>query len=104
MPSRSAPPPRPPATGLRRSVEQRSGPLLAFLAQQPKLLLPAVSLALLIAGLALPGVPGAICLALLTLLVGWLAYLSWPAVEGRARLMRLLSVGLLLALLVQHLV
>ena len=104
MPSRSAPPPRPPATGLRRSVEKRSGPLLAFLSQQPKLLMPVVSLVLLIAGLALKGVAGAICLALLTLIVGWLAYLSWPAVEGRARLVRLLSVALLVVLVVQHLV
>ena len=54
--------------------------------------------------LALPRVAGAVCLLLLTLLVGWLAYLSWPAVEGRARLVRLLSVALLLGLLVQHLV
>ena len=103
MPSRSAPPPRPPATGLRRTVERRSGPLLAFLSQQPKLLIPIVSLALLIAGLALPGVAGVICLLLLTLLVSWLAYLSWPAVVGPARIVRLVVVALLLGLTVQHL-
>jgi hypothetical protein len=100
MPSRPTPPP---STGLRRSVERRSAPLLVFLSHQPKLLVPVVSLVLLIAGLALPGVLGAVCIALLVLLVGWLCYLSWPVVVGPARAVRALTVGLLLVLVVQRL-
>ena len=104
MSSRSTPPPRPPATGLRRAVERRSAVLLVFLSHQPKLLVPLVSVLLLIGGLALQGVLGAICLALLVLLVGWLTYLSWPVVVGQARAVRLVTLGLLLALLVSRFV
>jgi hypothetical protein len=78
--------------------------VLVLLSRQPKLLLPVVSLVLLIAGLALPGTLGAACLVLLILLVGWLSYLSWPAVTGQARVVRVVTVALLVALAVQHLV
>ena len=93
----------PPSTGFRRTVEQRSGPLLVFLSQQPKLLVPVVSVVLLIAGLALPGVLGAVCLLLLALLVGWLSYLSWPVVVGPARAVRLVTFGLLVMLIFRRL-
>jgi len=102
MPSRSTPPSRPPATGLRREVERRSATLLVFLSHQPKLLVPLVSLLLLIGGLALPNVLGAVCLALLALLVGWLTYLSWPVVVGPARAVRMATLGLLLVLIVSR--
>ena len=101
MPSRQTPPP---STGLRLAVERRSATLLVFLSHQPKLLVPLVSLALLIGGLALPTAPGAVCLALLVLIVGWLSYLSWPAVVGPARAVRLAAVALLVALIVQRFV
>jgi hypothetical protein len=94
----------PPSTGLRAAVERRSAPLLVLLSQQPKLLIPVVSLVLLVGGLALPLPYGAVCLALLLLLVGWLSYLSWPAVVGPARMVRLVTVGLLVFALVRRLV
>ncbi|MEO6204133.1 MAG: DUF6703 family protein [Mycobacteriales bacterium] len=97
------PEPVPPATGLRRTVERRSGPVLVLLSQQPKLAVPVISIVLLIAGLALPRLLGAAFLLLLLLLVGWLSYLSWPVVVGPARVVRLLSVALIAVLLVTRL-
>ena len=77
--------------------------MLVFLSHQPKLLIPVVSVVLLICGLALPPVYGAVCLGLLMLLVGWLSYLSWPAVVGPARAVRLATLALLGIVLVQRL-
>lgn len=93
----------PPSTGFRRSVERRSSPVLAFLSTQPKLIIPVVSVVLLVCGLALPPAYGAVCLGLLLALVGWLSYLSWPVVTGLARIVRLVTLGLLAAVLVQRL-
>jgi hypothetical protein len=80
----------------RRTLEKRSGPLLVLLSHQHKALVPLVSVALLIAGLALPPAAGVPCLLLLAAFVGWLTYLSWPAVVGRGRLVRLATFALLL--------
>ena len=77
--------------------------MLVFLSHQPKLLIPVVSVVLLICGLALPPAYGAVCLGLLMLLVGWLSYLSWPAVVGPARAVRLATLALLGIVLVQRL-
>jgi hypothetical protein len=96
------PTPPPSSTGLRRTGERRRAPVLVFLTQQPKLLIPVVSVVLLIVGLALQPVYGAVCLGLLMLLVGWLSYLSWPAVVGPARAVRLTTLVLLGVVLVQR--
>lgn len=88
--------PRPGA--LRTTVERRSGVLLAWLSLRPRLLLPGVVLALLLASGLLPLAPGAVCLLLVVLVVGWLSYLSWPVLDGRGRLVRLLVVLMLLGL------
>lgn len=101
--SRPSPPPVPPASGLRRAVELRSGPVLVILSRQPKILIPLMSIVLLVAGLALPTPYGVVFLALLFLLVGWLSYLSWPVVVGPARVVRLLTLGLLGGVLVSRL-
>ena len=92
----------PPSTGLRAAIERRSAPLLVLLSRQPKLLIPVVSFLLLLGGLALPAVYGAVCLALLLILVGWLSYLSWPVVVGPARLVRVATVALILFALVRR--
>lgn len=89
---------------VRRAVEKRSAPLLVRLTAQPKLLVPVVSLLLLIGGLALPVVPGLICLALLAAFIGWLTYLSWPAIVGVARIVRIVTLGLIVAAAVSRVV
>jgi hypothetical protein len=67
---------------------------LVWLSTRPKVLLPLVSLALLIGGLAAPLPVGLVLLLLLLAVVGWLTYLSWPAVHGTARFVRVATVGL----------
>lgn len=80
---------------VRRTVEKRSAPALLLLTQQHKAVLPLVSALLLIGGLALPAGPGLACLALLAAFIGWLSYLSWPAIVGPARAVRVATVLLI---------
>ena len=88
----------------RREVSRLSAPVLAWLSLRPKVLLPIVSAALLIGGLALPPAAGVPLLVLLLLLVGWLSYLSWPVVVGTARLVRLVLLGMIAVAIVSRLV
>ena len=90
-------------TDVRRSVERRSAPLLVWLSSRPKLLLPVASLLLLVGGLAAPPVVGVPLLLVLLAVVGWLTYLSWPVVEGGARVLRVVTLGLLLAAVLSRL-
>ena len=81
---------------VRPAVEKRSAPVLVLLSQQHKAVIPLVSVLLLIGGLALPAAAGLLCLAVLAAFVGWLTYLSWPAIVGQARAVRLATLALLL--------
>ena len=80
---------------VRLAVEKRSAPVLVLLTQQHKAVIPLVSVLLLIGGLALPVALGVVCLLLLAAFVGWLTYLSWPAIVGAARAVRLATLGLI---------
>lgn len=88
----------------RRELSRLSAPALAWLSLRPKLLLPVVSVALLIGGLALPAPYGVPLLVLLLLLVAWLSYLSWPVVVGPARVVRLALLGLLVVAILSRVV
>ena len=88
----------------RREVSRLSAPLLAWLSLRPKVLLPVVSVALLIGGLALAPPYGVPLLVLLLLVVGWLVYLSWPVVAGTARVVRLVLLALLVVAILSRLV
>jgi hypothetical protein len=81
----------------RRRVERGSAGVLARLARLPSWLPLVVVVALTAGGLLLRGPAGAALLAVLALLVGWLAYLSWPALSPAARLVRVLMLGLVIA-------
>jgi hypothetical protein len=86
--------PPPTAPGLRGAVERRSTPVLRWLSARPKMLLPLLSVLLLLGGLAAP-LPVAVPLLLVLLaVVGWLTYLSWPAVHGTGRLLRVATVAM----------
>ena len=89
-----------PAPGMRGEVERRSAPALVWLSARPKFVLPLLTVVLLIAGLAAPPGLGVPILLVLVALVGWLSYLSWPVVEGVQRLVRLGTIGLVLAAIV----
>lgn len=92
------------APGLRGAVERRSAPLLVWMSSRPKVLLPLLSLALLVGGLAAPLPVAAPLLLLLLAVVGWLTYLSWPVVQGGGRVVRVATVGLVALALVLRLV
>lgn len=92
---------RPPAGALRQAVEQRSAVALVWLAQRPRWILP-VSMAAILGGVVfLPTVPALVCLVVLLSVVGWLSYLSWPAADGRGRLLRIGTLTLMVVLGVQ---
>jgi hypothetical protein len=84
----------PQASPGRRAIERRSAALLVYLHQLPRWL-PAVVLAvLLIAGLAVHGIGGAIALIGVALVLGWLAVVSWPQLSPSGRVIRVLVVAL----------
>lgn len=69
--------------------------MLVLLSHQHKALIPLFSVLLLLGGLGLPAPVGVPCLVLLALFVAWLTYLSWPAIVGQARAVRVATLGLI---------
>ena len=43
------------------------------------------------------GLTGGIALTVVSVFIGWLMYLSWPLLDGRSRIVRLLVLGILIA-------
>ena len=91
-----------PAPGLRGTVERASAPALLWLSARPKFLIPLLSAVLLLGGLAAPTAYGGPLLLALGLLLLWLSYLSWPALDGRARMRRAAMLALIAVALVQR--
>ena len=88
-------------SSVRPVVERRSAPLLVVLSRGPRWLLP-VTCALLLGGvLFLPAIAAVACLLVLLAVVAWLSYLSWPVVDARGRVVRVVTLALLLVLGVQ---
>jgi hypothetical protein len=85
-----------PSSPLRQRLTKISYPYVAKLHAAPKLTLPGITLVLALAGAFAPLVVGVPALLLLALLLAWLAFLSWPAVTGGAKFMRLFSILLIL--------
>jgi hypothetical protein len=71
-----------------------------LLTQLPRIAIMLVPLVLLLLGFFLPFVFGIIALALFLLFTTWLAYLSWPRTDARARLIRVAMFVLVVALVV----
>jgi hypothetical protein len=81
----------------RRAGRRRSALPLAYLRLLPAWLPPTVLAALLVTGLAVNGWPGTAALCAVAAFLGWLAFLSWPALAGRGRLGRAVAIAVLLA-------
>ena len=97
-PRESRPPLVPqPAPGVRGQVERGSAGVLLWLSARPKFFVPLLSIALLLGGLFAPPGAGVPLLLLLVAFVGWLTYLSWPVIASVQRLLRLSTIGLVLA-------
>ena len=87
---------------LRRTVERRSAPVLLWLSSRPRFVLPVLVAVLLIGGLAAPTPYALPLLVALGLLLLWLSYLSWPALDGRARMLRAAMLALVVVALAQR--
>lgn len=81
----------------RRRVELQAGPLVVLMAKLPRVVPFLVVLGLLVAGLLIQGLVGALLLGLLTLLMGLLLFLAWPALPQQGRLIRGLVVAVVAA-------
>lgn len=69
------------------------GPLVA-LNRVPRPLIVIGLAAFLVGGLMLPSPWGWLALVVLGVFLGWLLALSWPAIPGASRFLRLITVGL----------
>jgi hypothetical protein len=87
----------PGASPARQDLEHRSATVLLWMHQLPAWLPPALAAVLLIAGLAIPGLGGAIALCGLAVILAWLAAVSWPRVSAQGKLVRALVIGVVLA-------
>jgi hypothetical protein len=90
-------PPRSPSPA-RRAAERRSALPLVYLRHLPAWVPPVVLVALMVTGLAVRGWGGTVALCAVAAFLSWLAFLSWPALAGRARLGRAVSIACLLGL------
>jgi hypothetical protein len=88
--------PRPRQSGGREAVGRRSRGLLVRLAKLPPLVIPLLMLVIMLVGLTGPLWLALIALALAAAFVGWLAFLSWPVLDTRGRLLRGLMLGLII--------
>ena len=87
-----------------RQLGRRSAGVLAFLDRMPRVVVLLCVVAVLLGGAFLPGVAGALLLAVAVALFAWLGWLSWPEASAGARLGRLAAIGVLVAYLVAKLV
>jgi hypothetical protein len=87
-------------TPFRHAVERRSAPFLVLLRNAPRIVVMLLPLALFLLGLFLPLPYGYVALALFFLFTGWLAYLSWPNADTRAKGIRLAFFALIIAVAV----
>jgi hypothetical protein len=81
-------------------VERLSARPLVFLTQLPRWVLLLIVLGLLISGFAVPGLLGAAALLLVAILLGWLAYLSWPSINTLGRVLRVLALACMVVIVV----
>jgi hypothetical protein len=84
----------------RQPLERRSAVMLLWLHQLPVWVLPVVLVVFLAIGVSVGGVIGAIALAVVAAVLLWLAALSWPRLGPAARLIRVLTVAVVLGLAV----
>ena len=87
---------QPPKSELRKKIEILSTPLLLSINNWPKWLVPLLMLSFLLVGLFVPGVVGGFFIFLVGLFVSWLLFLSWPLLDTKSRMFRLILVVIIL--------
>jgi hypothetical protein len=93
-PGPTRPVPVSPTPGARAALERISYPLLARIAAAPKVLVGLVAGAVLLGGLLAPPPWGPLLLIVVAAFLAWLVLLSWPALDPRGRLIRLVTLVL----------
>lgn len=78
-------------------IGPRSAAAVAWLSRMPRFVLVIGVFGVFAGGLLLPGLPGALLLAAVAALTGWLASLTWAGQPIALRAVRLLVVGALAA-------
>ncbi len=73
---------------LRQRIDQASLPLMTRLSRLPKLLPFAILLTLLVVGVLIQGPVGFLLMAVATIFIAWVLYLSWPVLGSSERIMR----------------
>lgn len=91
-----------PSGSLRDRVEDVSRPLLRRLTDLPPMVVPLGTVVLVAVGVLAPLPIGLVALALVLLFIGWIAYLSWPAVGAAGRLWRVIMMGLIVTVAVSR--
>ncbi|MEO7070075.1 MAG: DUF6703 family protein [Nostocoides sp.] len=86
-------------SSLRSSVEHASLPVITRMARLPKAIPFLVMLALLVAGILIPGW-GWVLMAVGALVLAWILFLSWPGLGSSERLMRVAVLALWIAITV----
>ncbi len=92
----------PGATGVRKAVERHSAAPLVFMFQWPRWIMPVALVVLLLVGFALPDWRGALAVLPVLAFVSWLAYMSWPSLNVKGKLLRVALVTFLVLLTVDR--
>jgi hypothetical protein len=90
----------PAPSGFRARVEKASYALLVRLHALPRWLVALIPVALLLGGLAAPRPYNSACLAVLVLMMGWVAYLAWHHGDRLRRGFRAVALALAVVALV----
>ncbi len=91
------------ATSGRQSLERRSAVMLLWLHHLPVWVLPVLLVVFLAIGVSVGGVIGAIALAVVAAVLLWLAAVSWPRLSLPSRLIRVLTIAVVLGVAVLRL-
>lgn len=84
---------------LRRNIESASLPVISWLNGLPRAVPFLAILALMVAGILVPGW-GWLLLLVVVLFLAWTLYLSWPALDGVNKLMRAAVIAIAIAIAV----
>lgn len=87
----------PNASPFRTAVERRSAAVVVFLRRLPRPVPGLLVIGIVAAGLLAPPAVGGTALLVAAALLGWLAFLTWPAMPLPGRMLRLVVIAMVVA-------